>query len=207
MDVANAVSESLKYLESNPHIAGLIIGLWAFLETALLLGLVFPAEKILIVGSVLVARGYISPVNFVLSVVLGTVAGYTVSFFFGYWVGERTLKQILRKFKVGSESYEKVRQFVVSKGEITLVFGRFIAVFRSILPVVMGAFKLPFISFTLWNIVGAFLWAIFYLVVGDLIDKILSIIITNKIFAVLLIAVSLAGYYFWRRYEKNRKGV
>ncbi|WP_457570003.1 DedA family protein [Desulfurobacterium sp.] len=207
MDVANVVNESLKYLEANPHVAGLIIGLWAFLETALLLGLIFPAEKVLILGSVLVAKGYISPVNFVLSVSIGTIAGYTVSYFFGYWAGEKTLKEVLKKFKVSSENYEKVRQFVVKRGEVTLLFGRFIAVFRSILPVVMGAFRVPFFSFTVWNVLGALLWALFYLVVGDLIDKILSIIITNKLLAAFLIFISFAGYFIWRRYGKNRESV
>ncbi|WP_456395574.1 DedA family protein [Desulfurobacterium sp.] len=205
MNIANVVNESLKYLESNPHVAGLLIGLWAFLETALLLGLIFPAEKVLILGSVLVARGYISPINFVLSVSVGTIAGYTVSYLFGYWAGEKTLKEVLKKFKVGSENYERVRQFVVEKGEVTLLFGRFIAVFRSILPVIMGAFRVPFLSFTVWNILGAFLWAAFYLVAGNLIDKILSIIITNKLLAAFLIFASFVGYFIWRRYGKNNR--
>ncbi|WP_457567611.1 DedA family protein [Desulfurobacterium sp.] len=205
MDIAGLVNESLAYLESNPHVAGFLIGLWAFLETAFLLGLIFPAEKILIVGSLLVARGYISPFNFLISAATGTIAGYTVSYFLGYWAGEKAIEVLLSKFKVKPEAYRKVKSFVARRGEVTLLFGRFVAVFRSVLPVVMGAFRVPFFSFTVWNIIGAFLWAGFYLFVGDLIDKVLSIIITNKILAVFLASILVGGYALWRRYGKNRE--
>ncbi|SNR72631.1 DedA family protein [Desulfurobacterium atlanticum] len=204
MDISGIINESLRYIEANPEVAGLIIGLWAFLETALFFGLIIPAEKVLILGSILAAKGYISPLNFVFSVSLGTFLGYTVSYLFGFYLGEPAVRKFLSSLKLNGENYERVKRFVIEKGEITLLFGRFIAVVRSLLPVIIGAFKMPFLPFLLWNFIGAVLWAVFYLFLGGLIGKIISIIITHKFLGAVVAAGIVFIYYLWRRYGKDK---
>ncbi len=203
MDISGIINESLKYIEANPEIAGLIIGLWAFLETALFLGLIIPAEKILILGSVLAAKKYISPTNFIFSVSIGTFLGYTVSYFFGFYLGEPAVKKLLSSLRLNGENYEKAKRFVVERGEVTLVFGRFIAVVRSLLPIIIGAFKMSFIPFILWNLIGAVLWAVFYLFLGGLIGKAISIIITHKLLGIFIAVIAIFIFYLWRKYGKG----
>ncbi len=205
MDINSIVNTSIQFLKSHPDLSCFFLGLWAFLETGLLLGLIFPAEKILIVGSIMVSKGMLSPISYVLCVTAGTSLGYTATYFMGYFLGEELLSKILKKFRVKEESYIKVKTFINTKGELSLVFGRFIAVVRALLPLVIGSFEPSFLKFTFFNILGAFLWATAYLFLGDLIDRTISIIITHKLTSSIFILVAITFYALWRKYGKDKK--
>jgi len=205
VDINSIVNTSTQFLKAHPDLSCFFIGLWAFLETGLLLGLIFPAEKVLIVGSIMVAKGLISPVNYVVCVTVGTSLGYTATYFMGYFLGEELLSKVLKKFKVKEETLLKVKSFISTKGEISLLFGRFMAVVRALLPLVIGSFEAPFLKFTLFNLAGAIIWATAYLFLGDLIDKSISIIITHKLIASIFILVFAIFYVLWRKYGKDKE--
>jgi len=201
------VDSSIHFIEEHPNLTCFVLFAWSFLETAFLLGLILPAEKVLILSSVLVAKGIVSPFSFVICVFFGTFLGYQLSYFMGYCFGEHYLAKVLSKFGVSEEDFLKVKRFVEKKGELSLVFGRFIPVVRPTLPVVIGAFEPSYLKFTLYNGVGALLWAISYLFLGNLIDKAISIIISHKLISLLLVLGALLCYYFWRRYGKDKKNL
>ena len=201
------VESSLHFIEEHPKLTCLILFGWSFLETAFLLGLVLPAEKVLILSSVLVSKGVVSPVSFVLCVSAGTFLGYQVSYFMGDFIGERYLNRFLSKFGVSEEEFEKVRRFVEKRGELSLIFGRFIPVVRPTLPVVIGAFEPSYWKFTVYNGIGALLWAVSYLFLGNLIGKLISTIISHKLVSAVVIALTLLLYFLWRNYGKDKKNV
>jgi len=201
------VSETVRFIELHPRLACLIIFTWAFLETALLLGLILPAEKVLILSSVLAARGVISPLHFVICGSVGTFLGYTVSYFMGAYLGEGVLRRILRKFGVSDEDFVRTRSFVERRGELSLLFGRFLPVVRPLLPVVIGAFRPSFLKFTIFNLAGAVIWMLSYLLFGNLIGEIFLTIIRHRILALLLLLLALSAYFIWRRYGKNRENL
>lgn len=198
------VKESVDYLKVHPNLACLIIFSWAFLETALLLGLILPAEKVLVFSSLLAAKGVISPVHFVVCGSFGTFLGYTVSYFLGAFLGKEFLKELLFKFKVSEEGFERTRRFVEEKGELSLIFGRFIPVIRPLLPVIIGSFRPSLFKFSLFNALGALLWMLSYLLFGSLIDTLFSIIIKNKVLIIPFAVLALLLFLFWRRYGKNQ---
>jgi len=199
------VETSLNYLKAHPQLACGLIFLWAFLETALLLGLILPAEKVLVVSSVLAAKGVISPLHFLICGSLGTFLGYTASYFLGYYLGEEVLKRLLKKLGVSREAFLKTKRFIEEKGELSLLFGRFIPVVRPLLPVVIGAFRPSFLKFTLFNAAGAFLWMLSYLLFGNLIGELFSIIISHKALSLAALSVLTLLYLIWRRYGKQGK--
>ncbi|TCK05348.1 DedA family protein [Phorcysia thermohydrogeniphila] len=205
MELGSLVEVSTQFIKSHPELACFFLFLWAFLETGLLLGLLLPAEKILIVGSVLASKGVIPPSSFLICASFGTVLGYTVSYLAGYFLGEEPLKKYLSFLKVSREDFERVGKLIRRRGELTVVFGRFIPVVRAVLPVVIGAFRPPFWKFTLYNVIGALLWVLSYLVVGNLIGEFFSFIIKHKLIGVTVLSAALLLYFFWRRYGKNKK--
>ncbi len=201
------VESSLHFIEEHPKLTCLILFGWSFLETAFLLGLVLPAEKVLILSSVLVSKGVVSPVSFVLCVSAGTFLGYQLSYFMGDFIGEHYLNRLFSKFGVSEEEFEKVRRFVEKRGEVSLIFGRFIPVVRPTLPVVIGAFEPSYWKFTVYNGIGALLWAVSYLFLGNLIGKLISTIISHKLVSAVVIALTLLLYFLWRNYGKDKKNV
>jgi len=205
VEFGSLVEFSVQFIKGHPELSCLFLFLWAFLETGLLLGLILPAEKVLFVGSVLVSKGVIPPISFLLCASLGTVLGYTVSYLVGYFIGEEPLKNYLSFLKVSHENFQKAGILIKTRGEITIVFGRFIPVVRATLPLVVGAFKPPFWKFTLYNIIGAFLWILSYLLLGNLIGEFFSFIIKHKLIGVTLLMVAFLLYFSWRRHGKNKK--
>ena len=199
------VESSVHFIEEHPGLTCFVLFSWSFLETAFLLGLILPAEKVLILSSVLVAKGSVSPLSFVLCVSTGTFLGYQLSYFMGYFIGEHYLLKTLSKFGVSTEDLKKVKRFVEEKGELSLIFGRFLPVIRPTLPVVIGAFKPGYLKFTIYNGIGALLWTISYLFLGNLIEKLISIIISHKLISGLALVLIAAGYIYWRKYGKNRE--
>ena len=205
MELGNLVEVSVQFIRSHPELSCFFLFLWAFLETGLLLGLLLPAEKILIVGSLLASKGVISPSSFLVCASFGTILGYAVSYFAGYYLGEELLKKYLSFLKVSREDFDRVGELIRKRGEITVIFGRFIPVVRAVLPVVIGAFRPPFWKFTLYNVIGALLWVLSYLLLGNLIGEFFSFIIKHKLIGTAVLLVTLLLYLSWRRYGKNKK--
>jgi len=199
--------ESVSFIKLHPNWACFVLFSWAFLETAFLLGLILPAEKVLFFSSVLVSQGVVDPFSFVCCVSLGTFLGYGLSYFLGYFLGEEALERLLKRFNVKEEEFLKVKRFVNTKGELSLVFGRFVPVVRPILPVVVGAFRPNYLVFSVFSGVGALLWAISYLFLGNLIGVLLSNIIKRKFLLFIFLVAALLVYAVWRRYGKNQADV
>ncbi len=205
MDITSLIETTTKYLKLHPNLSCIILFTWSFLETALLLGLILPAEKILIVGSVLVSEGIIPATSFVTCVTTGTFLGYTVSYFAGTLLGETLLYKILRKLNISDKDIKNTKEFIEKRGEISLVIGRFLPIVRATLPIVIASFKPNFSKFSLFNFIGAVLWALSYLFLGNLIKELFSLIITYKFTAIPLILICTAIYALWRKYGKNRQ--
>ena len=205
MEITRLIEATAEYLKLHPHLSCIILFTWSFLETALLLGLLLPAEKVLIISSVLASEGIISPISFLTCITTGTFLGYTVSYFMGTFLGKALLYKTLKKLGVSEEGIRKTQEFIEKRGEISLIFGRFLPVVRATLPVVIGSFKPNFAKFSLYNLIGAFLWALSYLFLGNLIKEVFSLIITHKFVAIPLSLACMAIYLFWRKYGKNRK--
>ncbi|RUM42291.1 MAG: DedA family protein [Desulfurobacterium sp.] len=205
MELANLLDVSIQFIKSHPELACFSLFLWAFLETGLLIGLILPAEKILIVGGILVSKGVISPLSFFFCGTSGTFLGYTATYFIGYYIGEEVLEKNLQRLRLTREDFIKTKQFVETKGEISLVFGRFIPVIRPLLPLLIGAFRPPLKKFTLFNFLGAILWISSYVLMGNLLGELISFIITHKVPGIALTVVLFLLYLAWRKYGKNKK--
>ena len=205
--ILSLVDESFKFIKAHPKLSCLVLFGWSFLETAFMLGLILPAEKVLILSSILVSENVISPVSFVLCIWGGTFFGYEVSYFLGYFLGEEAIEKLAERFRVKGENLERVKAFVNTKGELSLLFGRFIPVVRPLLPVVIGAFRPNFLLFSVFNALGALLWALYYLLFGNLIGKLISNIIRYKFVGVFLLLVLFLTYLLWRYYGKDKKNL
>jgi membrane-associated protein len=205
VELTNLVDVSIQFIKSHPELACFSLFLWAFLETGLLLGLILPAEKILIVGGILVSKGVISSLSFFFCGVSGTFFGYTITYFVGYYIGEEFLEKNLQRLRLSRDDFIKTKRFVETKGEISLVFGRFIPVVRPLLPLLIGTFRPPLKKFTLFNFLGAILWISSYILMGNLLGELISFIITHKIPGIALTVVLLLFYLAWRKYGKNKK--
>jgi len=171
-----------------------------FAESGLLIGFFLPGDTLLFTTGLLVQADKIAiDINLLVFILfLAAVLGDSVGYAFGNKVGRRLYnKPNSRLFK--KTHLEAAEKFYAKYGSKTIILARFMPAVRTFAPIVAGASKMNYRTFLLFNIIGAFLWAVCLTYLGYLlgaqfeawgleIDHILIPIIA----VILLISVSPA---------------
>ncbi len=143
--------------------AYLIPAALCFGEAALFLGFVIPGEIAVVYGGVLASQHHVSlPVmlaGVVVAAILGDTTGFLVGRYFGPWLLER------RPLK-GSAGVDRTREFLRRRGGPAVFFGRFVSVFRAMMPGMAGASDLRFSTFLVYNALGGLVWGVAFTMVG-----------------------------------------
>lgn len=142
----------------------LVVTALVFAEDALFFGFVLPGETAVIVGGVLARRGNVELVWLTLAVVLAAIAGDSV----GYEIGRRAGPPLLSRgpLRRRAERVEKARELIRRRGPTAVFVGRFVALFRSLVPALAGASNMRYRRFLLYNALGGLVWGVGNAVLG-----------------------------------------
>jgi membrane-associated protein len=137
----------------------LIIALVIFAESALLLGLLLPGDTLLIAGGILASDEKLPLWPLIVISAISTIIGYQV----GYILGERVSPRIFKRkdgvlFREDYLSYTE--KFFARHGRKTILIARFIAIVRTIVPLVAGMGKMNRRTFLIYNILGGLIWSV-----------------------------------------------
>ena len=142
-------------------------GIWLllfviFAETGLLVGFFLPGDNLVLLAGILCkAKPDVMNVNYaelVMMMVLAAVAGNAA----GYWFGARAgVKLYSRK----DSWLFKQRHIELTKkyyhrygGNLTLIIARFLPLVRTFAPIIAGVIGIDFMTFMLFNAIGALAW-------------------------------------------------
>lgn len=137
-------------------IAGII-----FAESGLLIGFFLPGDSLLFTAGFLVHQNILN-VNIHALVVLLFVAaalGDSVGYAFGQRVGRR-LFQRKDSLLFHKENLRRAEEFYEKNGAKTIVIARFVPVVRTFAPIIAGISNMKYKTFLVYNLIGAFLWAV-----------------------------------------------
>lgn len=132
-----------------------------FAESGLLIGFFLPGDTLLFTTGLLVQADKIAiDINLLVFILfLAAVLGDSVGYAFGNKVGRRLYsKPNSRLFK--KTHLEAAEKFYAKYGSKTIILARFMPAVRTFAPIVAGASKMNYRTFLLFNIIGAFLWAV-----------------------------------------------
>jgi membrane-associated protein len=135
----------------------LAIALIIFAETGLLIGFFLPGDTLLIAAGILSSQGKLPLWALIPVTAVAAILGYQV----GYIIGERAGPRFFKRregilFRI--EYIERAEDFFNRHGGKTIILARFVAVVRTIVPLVAGVGKMPKKLFFTYNIIGAVLW-------------------------------------------------
>lgn len=143
-----------------------------FAESGLLLGLVFPGDSLLFTAGLLASEHKfglniwaIAGGAFV-AAVLGTECGYMLGRRYGPGLFRRPDSRVFKR-----EYVDRSRVFFDRHGTKTVVLARFVPFVRTLVPMMAGIGEMERTPFTLFNLLGAFLWAIGVSVAGFFLGK------------------------------------
>jgi membrane-associated protein len=135
----------------------LAIALIIFAETGLLIGFFLPGDTLLIAAGIFASQGKLPLWALIPVTTLAAIIGYQV----GYIIGERAGPRFFKRedgILFRSEYVAKAEDFFTWHGGKTIILARFVAVVRTIVPLVAGIGKMPKKLFFTYNVVGAVIW-------------------------------------------------
>lgn len=148
------------------------VAIIVFAESGLLIGFFLPGDTLLFTTGLLVQADKIAIDINVLVLILfaAAVLGDSVGYAFGNKVGRRLYdRPNSRLFK--KTHLEAAERFYKKYGSKTIVLARFVPAIRTFAPIVAGASRMHYRTFLLFNIIGAFLWAVCITYLGYLLGE------------------------------------
>jgi membrane-associated protein len=185
------------------------IGVFAavFAESGLLVGMFLPGDSLLFTAGFLASQGILNfPLLLVITFV-AAVAGDTTGYITGKRYGHKVFKKDDALF-LNKKHIERSEAFYAKHGGKTLILARFTPVVRTIAPILAGVGKMTYRKFFIFNLIGAFLWAVgvtslgYFL--GNVIPDVERYIIPGVI---IIVAVSIipSMLHFLRDVENRNK--
>lgn len=191
-------TEALAFIEANPAWAALVIGLTAFGESFVFLGLLFPGTTILIASGALVSEGVLNPILPILAGIIGAVLGDAVSF----WIGQKFGPFLPRiwPFRDHPERLMRGLKFFERYGGSSVFIGRFFGPLRAVVPLAAGMMHMAPWRFYLANVLSAVIWAPLLVYSGDLLTRSLGQEnLATKLFFIAVVVALAALLAAWLR--------
>ncbi|MGH7553329.1 MAG: DedA family protein [Longimicrobiales bacterium] len=140
-----------------------ILFLIIFCETGLVVTPFLPGDSLLFAAGTFAARGSLDP--FLLCVILSVaaIAGDTVNYWIGRYLGPRAQKGL--RF-VKKEHLDRTHAFYEKHGGKTIVIARFMPIIRTFAPFVAGVGAMEYGRFLMFNVAGGILWICLFVYAG-----------------------------------------
>ncbi len=162
---------------------------------ALVVGTFLEGETILVLGGVAAKLGYLKLPWVIASAFAGTLAGDQLYFFLGRRHGRRILAARPR-WRTRAEKAQRL----LSRFQRPVILGfRFLYGLRTVTPFVIGMSRVRTITFLLYNILGALVWATVIGTLGFFFGQGLELILGDvKRFEIAVLAgIAIAGMIGW----------
>jgi membrane-associated protein len=136
-----------------------LLFLIVFVETGVVVMPFLPGDSLLFVVGAMTGAGLMSyPVAVAVllaAAILGDQCNYTIGRYFGPKVFQWEDSRFFNK-----RAFERAHNFYETYGGITIIVARFMPFLRTFVPFVAGVAEMSRVKFTLYNIVGAFIWVL-----------------------------------------------
>jgi membrane-associated protein len=165
-----------------------VIALLVFIESGVLFPFL-PGDSLLITAGILHGKlglsiPLIAAVGFV-----AAAAGDQVGYWIGHRFGRRMFKDDAKVLK--TSRLQETERFFERYGGASLVLGRFVPVVRTYVPLAAGSARYRYPRFLVWNLTGAFLWAVGVTLAGTALGKVPFIRDNLEVLLVVVVAVSV----------------
>lgn len=192
MDLLRNIIDLFVHLDQ--HLSGVIAeyGTWThlilfmivFCETGLVVTPFLPGDSLLFAAGTFAALGALDLWLVVLLLIVAAIAGDTVNYWVGAYIGPRAFGgdyRFLRK-----EYLDRTHAFYEKHGGKTIILARFVPIIRTFAPFVAGVGAMSYPKFITYNVVGAVLWVGLFVLGGYFFGNIPAV---RKNFTLVILAI------------------
>ena len=150
----------------------LILFVIIFAETGFVVTPFLPGDSLLFAAGALIAGGNTGLNIYLLAVILIIAAfiGNTINYLIGNYLGPKVFKENNRILKL--QYYLDTKAFFDRHGGKAVIISRFMPIIRTIAPFVAGVGRMPFLRYSLYNIIGGVSWIVLFLFAGFLLGNV-----------------------------------
>jgi membrane-associated protein len=179
-----------KVMQEYGSITYLILFFIIFCETGLVVAPFLPGDSLLFAAGAFSATGALDIKILFILLTLAAIIGDSVNYWMGTIVGPEIFHK--RKLPLVNEGHlKRTEEFYEKHGGKTIILARFIPVIRTFAPFVAGIGKMEYARFMGYNLIGAILWNMTFLVSGYYFGN-LPFVKNN--FSIVLLAIILVSF-------------
>jgi membrane-associated protein len=185
------------FLHLDRHLSGIIqdYGAWTYLilflivfcETGLVVTPFLPGDSLLFAAGTFAALGSLDIIWLMVLLSIAAVAGDTLNYWIGYWVGPKIFSGETVRF-LNKKHLERTHRFYEKHGGKTIIIARFVPVIRTFAPFVAGIGQMTYWKFISYNVVGGVAWVTICTLAGYLFGNIPAV---KQNFALVILAIVL----------------
>lgn len=183
----------LSFASQHAHLAYLVVFLAAFAESLALAGLIVPGTIIVFAFGAVVATGHLALLPVLLMAIAGAIAGDGLSYWLGYHYREGLKSHW--PFSRYPDLLAKGEAFFGRHGGKSVLFGRFVGVVRSVVPLVAGMMAMKPSRFFIANVLSAIGWGVLHVLPGVVFGA--SLAMAGAVSARLAVLALLLGFGIW----------
>jgi len=174
-----------------------------------------PGETTLTTVGILWKQGHfgLHLIWLILATGLGTFTGSLIGYIIGRTLGRPFLERFGRYVRLTPARIDKAESLFTKYTVPTLIFSRFIAGVRIIVPYIAGINKTKLSTYLPVMLVSSLAWTATFIMAGSLIETEWAVFMhhwkRNLIPAILIVAVVVVGYWYfhhWMKRKMNDKG-
>ncbi|HOO40889.1 MAG TPA: DedA family protein [Syntrophales bacterium] len=175
-----------------------------FCETGLVVTPVLPGDSLLFGVGAFAAAGALNVELLVITLCLAAIAGDTVNYAIGHFVGPKVFHEERGRF-FRKEYLDRTHRFYEKYGGKTIVLARFVPIVRTFAPFVAGIGSMTYVRFIVYNITGGIAWVLFFVLGGYYFGN-LPVVKRNFSLVILSIIILsiMPGVIEYLRHRKER---
>jgi membrane-associated protein len=157
------------------HLGGVALLLTVvFFETGIFFGFFLPGDSLLFTAGIMCGGPYLtlSPSELIPLLILAAALGTAAGFFFGRWTVD-FFSHRKENFFYRKRYIDITQEYFQKYGMMAFVFGRFIPIVRTFLPILAGIARIDLKKFWIYNILGATLWVVSVVMAGFWLGKLI----------------------------------
>jgi len=184
----------------------LILFLIIFCETGLVVMPFLPGDSLLFVAGTISASGMMDVQFLVILLMLAAFSGDNTNYWIGRYFGPRVFTQTDSRI-LNRKHLERTNSFYEKHGGKTIIFARFLPIFRTFAPFVAGIGRMVYTRFMTYSALGSFFWINSFIFGGYFFGNV-PMVKNNLSFFILgivLISVIPGIIQFIRNWIENQK--
>ena len=165
MDMITTFIDMFMHLDKHLDLIIAKYGMWThailfliiFCETGLVVTPLLPGDSLLFAVGTFAALGSLDLKVLSVSLSVAAIAGDTVNYWIGYFVGPKVFSKENSRF-FNRDYLDRTHRFYERYGGKTIIIARFIPVLRTFAPFVAGIGRMTYARFIIYNVAGGVAW-------------------------------------------------